>query len=77
MQQFLRMQEEVMRQFLGGTSAPSGVSYEAAPPFLAGHRARRGGRSRPAPAPVAPAPAPVAAVNGHHEKNQRSPPLPP
>lgn len=70
MRQFLRMQEEVMRQFLGGTSAPSGSSYEAAPlslPVIAPVAVEA-----PAPAPVAvapvPAPAPAAAVNGHHEK---------
>ncbi len=67
MRQFLRMQEEVMRQFLGGTSAPSSMAYEAAPLSLPIIPPAAAAVPAPAPAPVvaAPAPAPVAAVNGH------------
>lgn len=74
MRQFLRMQEEVMRQFLGGAASAPSVAYQAAPISLpvipVATPAPVATAPAPAPVPVAapvPAPAP-AAVNGHHEK---------
>jgi acyl transferase domain-containing protein/NAD(P)H-dependent flavin oxidoreductase YrpB (nitropropane dioxygenase family) len=71
MRQFLRMQEEVMRQFLGGTASAPSAAYQAAPISLpvipVAAPAPAAPVAAPAPSP-APAPAPAPAVNGHAEK---------
>lgn len=74
MRQFLHMQEEVMKQFLGGAGAAPSAPYAAAPMALPVIPVATAPAPVPvaAPAPVqaaAPAPAaPAAAVNGQVEK---------